>query len=128
MGLDTYAVKKGQGEDKYIRLDDSLFEDIKYPLCGGMFSGQGNGSSFRGKVYDSFIKTISGVSLYQELMSSEDIEEIIRSLKIVLCENINKNIEFIKSADYDISTDEVYSLLKWFSVVHKNNGNVMGWW
>ena len=51
------------GLDCYIQIDDKAFEheDIKdVNLCGGMFSGQGNNGSFRGKVYSPLMDHVLG--------------------------------------------------------------------
>lgn len=128
MGLDVYAVRKGLDSSGYSHMEDSLFEGIKYPLCGGLFSSNGNGGSFRGKVYNDFIESISGVTLYQEMMSSDDIEKIVNNLRLVLSDCILRGVETVDSKYEVVTVDEIYSLLKWFIVVLKNNGNVVGWW
>ena len=51
------------GLDCYIQIEDKAFEheDIKdVNLCGGMFSGQGNNGSFRGKVYSPLMDHVLG--------------------------------------------------------------------
>jgi len=55
---------------------------IKVNLCGGMFSGPGKDvcTSFRGKVYHDFLEALSGVSLYQDVISGPQIKEILTSL------------------------------------------------
>lgn len=128
MGLDVYAVRKSPDSSEYSHMENSLFSEIKYPLCGGIFSGNGNGASFRGKVYNDFIESISGVTLYQEMMGSDDIETIVNNLRLVLSKSILEGVETVDSKYGVVTVDEIYSLLKWFSVVSKNNGNVMGWW
>ena len=60
MGLDCIWIKPGQ-DDAF-----ELAEASELSLCGGMFSGHGNGS-FRGKVYNTLIEELTGHSLYSHL-------------------------------------------------------------
>ena len=69
MGLDTYAVfpvptyREGEELLDLEQAPSHLFAGVD-GLCGGMFSGHGNGS-FRGKVYNDFVEEITRESLYQ---------------------------------------------------------------
>ena len=70
------------GLDCYIQIDDKAFEheDIKdVNLCGGMFSGQGNNGSFRGKVYSPLMDHVLG----QEGTWYHDGDEVSRSCELV---------------------------------------------
>ena len=62
-------------------------EGVEHPklqvsLCGGMFSGPGKltCTSFRGKVYAEFIQTVTGYSLYDDVLDKEDISSILHHL------------------------------------------------
>ena len=61
---------KAMGLDSFWRHPIEGTPDLEFnpplTLCGGMLSGNGQGS-FRGKVYEDVIKSITGVSLYQSL-------------------------------------------------------------
>ena len=56
---------------------------MEVDLCGGMFSGPGEQTceSFRGKVYSEFIEALSGISLYQDTISGDELEHILSSLE-----------------------------------------------
>ena len=64
-----------------------LPEGVEHPtmsvrLCGGMFSGpdEETCSSFRGKVYSEFIEALSGISLYQDSITGDELKVILGSL------------------------------------------------
>ena len=70
------------GLDCYIQIDDKAFEheDIKdVNLCGGMFSGQGNNGSFRGKVYSPLMDHVLG----QERTWYHEGDEVSSSCELV---------------------------------------------
>lgn len=120
MGLDTYAYHGDRNE----MLPASLFEHIPPVLMGGMFSGNGNGSSFRGKTYAPFMKTVLGVDLYREKIEQGEVREIADRFH----NWIAKNNETIQGGYADLSEGEIRALAEWFSVVAENNGKVLGWW
>ena len=62
------------------------------------------------------------------MMGSDDIEKIVNNLRLVLSDCILRGVETVDSKYEVVTVDEIYSLLKWFIVVLKNNGNVVGWW
>ena len=55
---------------------------VSVELCGGMFSGPSEltCTSFRGKVYAEFIETVTGYSLYEDVLDKEDISRILCNL------------------------------------------------
>ncbi|MBC8437165.1 hypothetical protein H8D85_02455 [bacterium] len=110
MGLDTYSSNN--------TLDYSGIE-----LCGGMLSGNGEGS-FRGKVYSDFIMEVSDVSLYQEEMPHKDLEHIVASLDNWLVDNVEEQTE----GKGGVSWKEAYNLHKWFKVTLDGEAKVQGWW
>ena len=113
MGLDSYAMNR---DGKCLTKEqESLFEGIN--LCGGLFSG--NGGSFRGKVYNSFIQEISGVSLYSEMLEVCEVTCIKEALEDHLA-NGNPLV--------DVSEDTVSNLLRFFKVCDENDLVVGGWW
>src|SRR5678816_4248612 len=80
MGLDTYAVRPEKDADgNYPRAEPEHFTEVGQ-LCGGMFSGNGNDGSFRGKVYSHSIEEVTGVSLYQEFIDPAIVEAMSRTL------------------------------------------------
>jgi hypothetical protein len=54
-------------------------------LCGGMLSGPNSDkqvcTSFRGKVYSDFIEEVTGFTLYEEVLGTEELESILSSLE-----------------------------------------------
>lgn len=71
MGLDNFWVLP-EGKEE-ISFSPELH------LCGGMFSGHGQGS-FRGKVYDEIVSEITGVSLYTDEIDNQTIQEMADKL------------------------------------------------
>jgi len=124
MGLDTYAYVDKEP------MADTLFPECCVHLCGGMFSG--GGSSFRGKVYNSFIESISGVTLYTEKMSNDDLNMIVDSLKnIIDVYNNDSHKDYDENNyfyEYCVTVAEVKALYAWFNTVKEHNGFVVGWW
>jgi len=115
MGLDTYAYSSGKSMPAH------LFAHIPPVLVGGMFSGNGQTSSFRGKVYAPFLHNAIGLDLYQEEIPHETVVRAADLLDKWLEEN--KGLEFS-----DISREEIEALAQWFRVVADNGGTVGGWW
>ena len=114
MGLDTYAVREGK------MMDDALFSVVPPVLVGGMLSGNGNGPSFRGKVYASFLHNSIGLDLYQESIPNDKVARAATLLEDWIVQN--------PVALSDISREEVCALAKWFRITADNGGEVVGWW
>jgi hypothetical protein len=131
MGLDTYAVY-GKGHHKYN--DDpqasNLVPDELFPknnLCGGLFSGGGN--SFRGKVYNDWVEYCTGVSLYEEEIPADVVEQMYKALS----KQTNPVIfgEFNNSGcndTYQIDFEQAQDILEWFKVVNDEGASIVGWW
>jgi hypothetical protein len=117
MGLDTYAYYTNPQTQKPEMMPDDLFQGVG-SLCGGLFS-DGQGSSFRGKVYAGFLRNAIGLDLYQE--ENHDIQGIADRLTN-WCDS-NPDLEFS-----GISRAEIGALAAWFRVVERNGGFVVGWW
>ena len=131
MGLDTYAA---YGKDHHKFSDDpkatnlvpnSLFPENK--LCGGLFSGGGN--SFRGKVYNDWVEYCTGVSLCEEEIPADVVEQMYKALSnqtnpVIFAEFNNSGC----NDTYQISFEEVQDLLKWFEVVKDEGASIIGWW
>lgn len=115
MGLDTYAYDSITNKP----MKNELFKEVPPVLCGGMLSGNGDGASFRGKVYSGYVQAVTGVSLYQEEIPSETVKK--------MADDLAKPNDYA-AYYYDIKPNEVDALTKWFKVVADNNGIVVGWW
>ena len=75
MGLDNiWQLPDGVDPPKFGQLN----------ICGGMMSGPnpelGICTSFRGKVYSDFIQEITGFTLYEDTLDTEDLGSLVISL------------------------------------------------
>ncbi|MGA1707014.1 MAG: hypothetical protein ACO39X_08245 [Candidatus Nanopelagicaceae bacterium] len=128
MGLDTLAmVRKGA---RLVYMDESRFANVPNILGGGLFSGNGAGPSFRGKVYSDFIFKVTGESLYTEEMSKKSLERIVGILGIISEDSDRMNLMRLHR-DPEINSvtpEEIKALYLWFKVVLDHDGIVVGWW
>ena len=125
MGLDNYAVYP-VNHPKWKDGDDLIPSEL-FPvqLCGGMFSdGQ---SGIRGKVYNEWCEYATGMSLYQEDISPEDVKELYARLL-----NANKLTfkEYCDEGDnyYALDWKDALSFREWVRVVAEQDGAIIGWW
>ena len=113
MGLDSYWSK----DFAEIKVDDINF-DPPLNLVGGMMSGHGQGS-FRGKVYDALIETITGHSLYAEFITPEKIKEMASKL-----ESFKGTI----SPEFQVEPKEYQDLVRMFKAYADTDHGLLGWW
>ena len=128
MGLDTLAmVRKGA---RLVYMDESRFSNVPNILVGGLFSGNGAGPSFRGKVYSDFIFKVTGESLYTEEMSKEALAKIVGILGIISEDSDRMNLMRLHrdSEINSVTPEEIKALYLWFKVVLDHDGIVVGWW
>ena len=138
------------GLDCYIQIDDKAFEheDIKdVNLCGGMFSGQGNNGSFRGKVYSPLMDHVLGQegTWYQEGDEVSSSCELVRQAealaqflsayspgdKIKLPDRIIIDDETDEEHIFEgeeYSYDEVQDLETLLRVAGENGATLHSWW
>ena len=138
------------GLDCYIQIDDKAFEheDIKdVNLCGGMFSGQGNNVSFRGKVYSPLMDHVLGqegtwyhegdeVSSSCELVrQAEALAQFLSAYspgdKIKLPDRIIIDDETDEEHIFEgeeYSYDEVQDLETLLRVAGENGATLHSWW
>ena len=138
------------GLDCYIQIDDKAFEheDIKdVNLCGGMFSGQGNNGSFRGKVYSPLMDHVIGqegrwyhegdeVSSSCELVrQAEALAQFLSAYspgdKIKLPDRIIIDDETDEEHIFEgeeYSYDEVQDLETLLRVAGENGATLHSWW
>ena len=136
--------------DCYIQIDDKAFEheDIKdVNLCGGMFSGQGNNGSFRGKVYSPLMDHVLGqegtwyhegdeVSSSCELVrQAEALAQFLSAYspgdKIKLPDRIIIDDETDEEHIFEgeeYSYDEVQDLETLLRVAGENGATLHSWW
>ena len=121
MGLDTFASRSP--EDIELTEEDlQSFENAKLSLCGGIFSGDGNDGSFRGKVYAMAILEITGESLYQEWIPPETVCEMHCALASYESAMEKENY------DIDVTDIEISNLCKFFKVCCERGLGLIGWY
>lgn len=95
MGLDTFA------RDEHGELPEdaaAAFASAGINLCGGMFSSNGDGGSFRGKVYSDLVESATGISLYHEKIDSDTVSAMYDSIRIAV-EGLIELEKFFKVCD-----------------------------
>lgn len=138
MGLDTYAVigdntDKGEamtlGHDNELVAKNKLFDGIN--LCGGMLSGGSGSASMRGKVYAGIVERVTGVSLYEDRLTMNELVTIAHELKNFLheaCDLDGMKRTDTADRDWELTYDEIYDLQKWFQVCVDNGYDVVSWY
>ena len=104
MGLDTYA------RDANGKLPDdakAAFARSGINLVGGLLSSNGDGGSFRGKVYAKLIKDTTGVDLYQEQIDTETVR--------LMAHNVSLAIQDLKQIQKFLDICVMYDLELWGS-------------
>jgi hypothetical protein len=120
MGLDTLAYNLKA--DKM--MDSSLFKHIPPVLVGGIMSGNGDGPSFRGKVYSDFVEHVTEETLYQETIPNLTVHKMVAAFDDFL----NKFPEEKTYEKMDLTRKEAVALRDWLKVVADNDGGIVGWW
>lgn len=119
MGLDTFASNTST-DLSLTEAQEKAFADAEIQLCGGMFSG--GGSSFRGKVYYEVVMDITGMSLYQEWISPDEVKNMsacFQALSEAEIEDYANGCGRVPS--------EVLDLGKFFKVCSEHNLGLIGW-
>lgn len=119
------------GLDSYFRFYAAPGETAPDPkltveLCGGMFSGTNNGSSFRGKVYDDIVSvaTDGEHSLYETEQGPSNVTAIGEALRAYLNDNPDQE-EF---GDYQRPRKEIEDLALCFETYGELGFGLLGWW
>jgi len=115
MGLDTFASHSPHD----IELTDEdlhAFREANIELCGGIFSGNGNDGSFRGKVYVIMIADITGQSLFKGWIPPETVREIYAAL--MACD---PHKDFRENDWYGCIPKDILELRKFFRVCSERN-------
>lgn len=93
----------------------------KLHLCGGLCSDNGTGS-FRGKVYSEVIEGVSGISLYQEVITNEQVKLIADSLQDTEYKHAKKY------SGWDLTKEEYADLVRMFTQYAKAGAILKSWW
>jgi hypothetical protein len=120
MGLDTYA---SRSPDDIILTEEDIqaFADAYIELCGGIFSGDGNDGSFRGKVYASYVLEITDHSLYAEWLPPETVQEMYHAMAAYEQARIEND------PDGQQLSNEHSDLCKFFKVCSDRGLGLIGW-
>ena len=121
MGLDTFA-SRSPDDIELSPEDIQAFQDGDIQLAGGIFSG-GNDGSFRGKVYQILIWEITGVSLLQDWLQPETVQEMSLTL-----DDCNPQEAIDESDTLNRTTDEILELRKFFQVCAERKLGLVNWW
>ena len=117
LGLDTYA-SRTVGTSDLTAEDERAFHGAGIELCGGLNSG-GSGS-FRGKVYASAVSDVTGISLYQEWISPEEVRRMSAALQVCDPENV-------AAQDGHVTASEVRNLAAFFQICAERGLGLFGW-
>jgi len=123
MGLDVYVVRSpdvGLTEE-----DEHAFDEAGIELCGGISSG--GGGSFRGKVYDTLIPDLTGVSLYQTWIPPETVKQMAEALRRVDPQEFERVIAKKYSWE-DYSAHTIVHLCKFFDICAERGLGLAGDW
>jgi hypothetical protein len=115
MGLDTFASRSSL----VIELNDEdikAFQEANIELCGGIFSGNGNDGSFRGKAYVIMIADITGQNLFKGWIPPESVREMYAAL--MACD---PHKDFRENDWYGCIPEDILELRKFFRVCSERN-------
>lgn len=98
--------------------EEALFSQMTGSLCGGLFSGDGCGGCFRGKVYDEDIESVTGQTLYCEFLSPTTVAEMSRKLQ--------QHLDTLDPRDEDFRKMKL--LAEFFCICRENSLGLYNWW
>ena len=119
MGLDTFAAHTPD-DIELTEADIQAFKDADITLCWGILTSDGSEGSFRGKVYESIIREITGVSLYQEWIPPETVQEMYEAIKAY-------ELSKWEDEEIDPKDSEPSDLCKFFKVCSKRGLCLVAW-
>lgn len=115
MGLDTFA-SRSPDDIKLTDEDLQAFREANIELCGGIFSGNGNDGSFRGKVYVIMIADITKQNLFESWIPPETVREMYTSLMACDPEKVFSEYNW-----YGCIQEDILELRKFFRVCSELN-------
>jgi hypothetical protein len=123
MGLDVYAAHApGLGLTEE---DGHAFEQAGIELCAGIDSGFAG--SFRGKVYDTLILDLTGVSLYQVWIPPEKVKQMAEVLRRIDPEEFERDLAGNYSWE-EYSAETIVNLRKFFDLCAERELGLSGNW
>ena len=99
--------------------------DPPLSLCGGVFSCYGK-YSFRGKVYEEFILSVTGITLYQEEIPNTTIQVMSKKLDEYMLKDDDEIMGYTMSDKERI--DQFQDLKRMFSAYAFFGASLRGWW
>jgi hypothetical protein len=123
MGLDTFA-SRSPGEVELTAADRQAFEAAAIRLCGGFWSGIGDPSSFRGKVYIAVVDRVAGARLTDEWLAPEKVRNIAAAFE--RCDP-DRVVEHSASDAYAVTAFEVLELRRFFGLCAERGLGLIGW-
>jgi len=122
MGLDNYPARDPEGT--LLPEDEEAFRNAGIRLLGALFSD--GVVSFRGKVYNDLVEQVTGVSLYQEWIPPETVQEMAAKLAAHSPEELAR---MWYGEDYtEEHVREMESLQRHFLICAQRGLGLIGWW
>lgn len=97
--------------------------DDNIELVGGLVSGNGP-HSFRGKVYDGFVRDVAGQSLHVEKLNGDDLEVVAEALDELEWEKMDTS----KRGVFHNGKDEFESFQRMFREMVDAGAWLTAWW
>ena len=119
MGLDTVAAHSPDDVD-LTEADLQAFKDVGIPRVG-IISADEIGI-FRGKVFDAYIRRITGVSLYQEWIPPETVAEMYQAIRAHEISKWQEDDDNVDPEDVEHS-----DLCKFFKVCSERGLGLVAW-
>ena len=124
MGLDSYA-SRSPNRLELTAEDEQAFGQSGIELCGGMWSGVGDASSFRGKVYVDVVDRVAGASLMEAWTPPEELRDIAAAFD--RCDP-SRVVRESMGDRYPVSETEVLELGRFFRLCANRGLGLIGWW
>ena len=96
-------------------------------LCGGLFSGASDGSSFRGKAYSTFVFEITGRSLYEDFTPAREVLGMAEDMEGGVVSNPDKPYGEPESG-WEIPHDEIVDLVRVFRISGEKGFDHLSWY
>jgi hypothetical protein len=120
MGLDTYASRvpreMAPGEKLYVLTEDDIkaFQAVKIQLC------EYRPGAFRGRMYAAIVQNATGVSLYEEWISPEQVQQ--------MCQALERELRQAKARSTKHTAKTIKHLLRFFRVCVERDLGIVGDW
>jgi hypothetical protein len=123
MGLDSFA-SRSRTRISLTAEDQRAFADAGIELCGGLQSGVGDASSFRGKVYIDVVDRVAGANLLDDWIPPQALGAIAAAFERCDAAPV---VEASKGDRYPVSAVEVEELRRFFRLCADRGLGLIGW-